>query len=394
MSYASDGTKLTRIDGKGLWHSWTRNFKTPQLALLDLLDNSFDAAFTTDPEGHNAKVWIDEDEYDFPVRMSQATERETTGLVIINSSKRNINPLGKILEVYSSSKGSDSENIGENGVGLKQGCATISDLSIVLTKNKKKLSLGIIAASLQKYEGCYLPSWEFESEDLVALELEMIDLFMSDDAVKNCFKIYGCGEFKIGVKRIKAHFQEMLESPAWEKDDHIFFLIMDKVRHGMAGSESTNLANDDDSVSSDDVDFYGGTSTNYYKPRVNNLMSDLRDSLPRQYLHIPDSFDVRVGGQKIDFRHWQKRLVELTEFFIHVGTKKNWNEDGLDLKLASKILLDGFMKIRVFIGFDPMRKGPRKEANMLIYSRQMGQYSVHHSPNVNVLLDALGFITF
>ena len=34
----------TRVNGIGLWNSWTRNFKTPLLACLDLLDNSFDAA--------------------------------------------------------------------------------------------------------------------------------------------------------------------------------------------------------------------------------------------------------------------------------------------------------------------------------------------------------------
>eukprot|EP00566_Odontella_aurita_P030293 CAMPEP_0113598490 /NCGR_PEP_ID=MMETSP0015_2-20120614/41619_1 /TAXON_ID=2838 /ORGANISM="Odontella" /LENGTH=65 /DNA_ID=CAMNT_0000506519 /DNA_START=275 /DNA_END=469 /DNA_ORIENTATION=- /assembly_acc=CAM_ASM_000160 len=45
---------LTRVNGIGLWNSWTRNFKTPLLALLDLFDNSIDAAFVappSEPEG-------------------------------------------------------------------------------------------------------------------------------------------------------------------------------------------------------------------------------------------------------------------------------------------------------------------------------------------------------
>lgn len=380
MPYCSRGVLPIEMARR---HSWTRNFKTPQLALLDLLDNCFDAAFATDADGHNGKIWIHGDEYEFPIKTSihHETEKRTTGMIIINSSNKKINPLEKILEVYSSSKGSESDNIGENGVGLKQGCATISDLSIVLTKNKRKMSLGIIAASLQKHEGCYLPSWEFESENLTALELEMIDVFAEgdgDDGVKNCIKSYGWGEFKNGVQRIKARFREMLESPTWEKDDHVFCLIMDKVRHGTAGSKKSgrSLVDEDDSVSSDSIDFTGGIPASEYKARVNNLMTDLRNSLPRQYLHIPDNFDVRVGASKVDFKYWQKRLVELSEIFIHIGTDKQWDEDDIDLRKASKTLLDGFVKIRVFLGFDPMRKGNRKEASMLIYSRQTGQYDI------------------
>ena len=81
----------------------------------------------------------------------------TTGLCIVNNSPREIRPLTQVLEVYNSSKiNSGAGAIGENGVGLKQGCATLSDLSFVLVKNgsNERLELGIVAESLQKAEGC------------------------------------------------------------------------------------------------------------------------------------------------------------------------------------------------------------------------------------------------
>jgi len=85
------------------------------------------------------------------------TRSKTTGLCIVNNALRPIRPLVQALEVYNSSKiDSGAGDIGENGVGLKQGCATLSDLSFVLVKNgpDKFVELGIVAESLQMAEGC------------------------------------------------------------------------------------------------------------------------------------------------------------------------------------------------------------------------------------------------
>eukprot|EP00751_Fragilariopsis_kerguelensis_P026180 CAMPEP_0170869738 /NCGR_PEP_ID=MMETSP0734-20130129/24553_1 /TAXON_ID=186038 /ORGANISM="Fragilariopsis kerguelensis, Strain L26-C5" /LENGTH=552 /DNA_ID=CAMNT_0011248197 /DNA_START=250 /DNA_END=1909 /DNA_ORIENTATION=- len=35
---------VDRVNGKGMWHAWTRSFDTPLLALLDLFDNAVDAS--------------------------------------------------------------------------------------------------------------------------------------------------------------------------------------------------------------------------------------------------------------------------------------------------------------------------------------------------------------
>ena len=92
----SSRDKTTRVDGLGLWRSWTRNFKTKQLALLDLIDNSLDAAI----EGHNCdgfagKVHLFPDIYG-----KAGYDKTTTGICIVNNCKNPIRPLGKVLEAY------------------------------------------------------------------------------------------------------------------------------------------------------------------------------------------------------------------------------------------------------------------------------------------------------
>ncbi|EJK70930.1 hypothetical protein THAOC_07673, partial [Thalassiosira oceanica] len=56
-SLAGSGTpSLTRVDGKGLWRSWKRNFNRKALALLDLIDNSLDASIAGDELGGSNSV--------------------------------------------------------------------------------------------------------------------------------------------------------------------------------------------------------------------------------------------------------------------------------------------------------------------------------------------------
>lgn len=78
-----------------------------------------------------------------------------TGITIMNNCIFEPQPLKKCLEVYDSSKvHSGADHVGENGVGLKQACATLSDCSFVLVKRRNDLcELGIIAESLQSTEG-------------------------------------------------------------------------------------------------------------------------------------------------------------------------------------------------------------------------------------------------
>ena len=235
----SHAPSLTRVDGKGLWRSWKRNFNKKALALLDLIDNSLDASIAGNEsavassvpshalitsrgdnggkDGFVGRVHIYSDQLSkalpgiasssvvsaraatpvpdepTPEEVESATGHNTrhaarrasasrsaaakprdpsdnlpdcTGLIIVNNSRLPVRPLARVLEVFNSSKietAVDRDNgmdhvgdIGENGVGLKQGCATMSDRSFVLVRNGEErfVELGIVAESLQSAAGC------------------------------------------------------------------------------------------------------------------------------------------------------------------------------------------------------------------------------------------------
>jgi hypothetical protein len=122
--------------------------------LLDLVDNSVDAAMrpggTTSDPSFSGHIEIYRDLYEV-----LPGHTYTTGLCIRNNSPREITPMTDVLKLFISSKDSGSESIGENGVGLKQSCAALSDLSFVLVKNgSNKFELGILAKALQRDDGC------------------------------------------------------------------------------------------------------------------------------------------------------------------------------------------------------------------------------------------------
>ena len=163
-------TKKTNVDGKGMWRHWKRNFKNKLLALLDLIDNSLDAAVvlnnhTNDSNGGEGnegdggdernrdfigRVHIYPDEVDTSKDSIQsvmnnnqrargfdfltsdlgpssnnnvtstssnkkAAESNNSGLVIVNNSYKPIQSMKNCLGAYNSSKvDSGSSDIGEN----------------------------------------------------------------------------------------------------------------------------------------------------------------------------------------------------------------------------------------------------------------------------------------
>ena len=76
----------------------------------------------------------------------------SSGLCIRNNSPNPIVPLSEALVVHHTTKLDEGE-IGENGIGLKQACAALCDLSFILVKNGTNVELGIVAKALQREEG-------------------------------------------------------------------------------------------------------------------------------------------------------------------------------------------------------------------------------------------------
>ena len=191
--------------------------KTPLLALLDLMDNSFDAA--TGSVAHRGRIHVSPDVDDF--------NESTTGMYIINNSTKHIKPMAQVLEVYRSSKGSASETIGENGVGIKQACAMLSDLSFCLSKNHDSFSLGVIAAKLQRSDGICLPSFCY----LELPEADELYTFFSqtNTHVGECIREYGNDSLERGIERLLLHMQEMAD--VWQDDSHVFCVVLHHLRH-------------------------------------------------------------------------------------------------------------------------------------------------------------------
>jgi len=389
---------LTRVNGIGQWNAWTRNFNSPHLALLDLFDNSIDAAMKpakrnedaamTDhqPSGNDSDDSDDEEEEEEDEEYRGRIEVEAdwwnqstfgdddesdggdddyddvdgepletiTGIVLTNNSHRPIKPLEKILEAYSSAKGREehgedhqegefAETIGENGVGLKQGCAVLSDLSFVLIRRgddeENKFSLGFIAKRLQRPEGISLPSVEFVSDELVSLREEMRTR-LAGTAVGECVARYGAGSLNTAINRLISHFRQMSshKNGGWGHFSEVFRVVLHDVK-GSSASNSNSIAL--------------------------SLMDEINSALPSTYIHLPENVEVRVNGQVIEFNSYQSRLIELTAFYqkidrnTPVGDKKDWQQP------------EHGYNIRLLFGFDASRKGGRPR--LCIHSRQSGR---------------------
>ena len=104
-----EGLKPSTTSGTGLWDLWTRNFKSPLFALLDLIDNSVDAALLqkgckSDIPG---RVQIYRDVY------KHGRHSYTTGLCIRNNSMNKITSLDLALNHLFSSDKVTPNTIGE-----------------------------------------------------------------------------------------------------------------------------------------------------------------------------------------------------------------------------------------------------------------------------------------
>jgi hypothetical protein len=306
----------TVINGRGIWNSWTRNFSMPLLALLDLLDNAFDAASLTE----KGKISIQSDrELDGSAGSRKGT---ITGIAIFNSSIQRVKPLHKVLEVYTSLKGASADSIGENGVGLKQGCATLSDLSFCLASNRRRMqhgmqyefSMGVLSLQLQTDRKCSLPSFQFKSCNAVEIKLEMLSLFRDEHPeIGDCVRAYGNSkhaesemdpedQLLAGIDRLVHHF-EYMTGEGWGQY-HVFGLVLDHLKHGTPTGAGKRTVEDDHESQ---------------KNRVFKLLEQVYYDLPSRYLHIPNLLDVRVGNKKVNFNYWQPRLVEMVQFDLEIN---------------------------------------------------------------------------
>ena len=323
---------------------------------------------------------------EIPPAAAPSPGERITGIVITNNSYRPIKSMERILEAYSSAKGRTehgegvfAETIGENGVGLKQGCAVLTDLSFVMMRNGTRLSMGIIAAGLQTREGVRLPSFEFESEDNEKeLRSEMVKLFgvKYRDTVGECVKEYGNGSLSVGIGRLVQHFNVLMKADGWGDDERAFRVVL----HGIKKNSKAASDDDDDEEGDgqDAVDDGGDdsviateTAEALAHSRAVELMEEVRKELPRHYIHVPSDFRVNVGGRSIDFCYWQRRLVEMTDFFQYIDPITPVSSQKKDWKYPKD--RKGAYPLRIFCGFDPTRGLGDRSCRLIIYSRHSGR---------------------
>ncbi len=380
-------TGVDRVNGKGMWHAWTRSFDTPLLALLDLFDNAVDASWAllrdeSDPNTKKTKpkIRVDLDRYG------------RNGVVIRNASAY-IPPLHQVLQVYKSSKAGEGDNsIGENGIGVKHACASLSGLSFVFTKTTAPndesctLSMGILMQELQRDDGIVLPSMAFPVGD--SGSLDEVKEALENHCIENpdtwgkAVKAYGDDNFEDGIERCLQHMDHLRGDRNWRESDNVFAVVLANLKHAAfddsEGEDSEMEVIRVDGVEKDSAmagrNANGSSITTYHAVRQGgetdvdedeqrslSLLNTLKTQLPYLYLHLHD-LDICVEKKQIESIYWERRLSDLTKYELQLPQTERWNKVVRDSegKVVNEMnhvfnITKPEESVRFFCGFDPDR---------------------------------------
>jgi hypothetical protein len=247
------------------------------------------------------------------------------------------------LQAYGSSK--DIDQIGQNGVGIKQVCTGLSDFSIVIIKNVQSFSIGVISKSLQRVDGVCLFSYQFE---YATLNRDLDRWLLQDEDFRDSVEIYGGTSATNGRIGLNRHIHALLA----EKDEHLFLEILHKINQ-----EDTGVC-------------------------VSGLLESLATQLPKSYLHIPSTFQITVDSERIQCQYLERRLAELHYFPLMVDPHNSYKV-AADWELSRNHHL-----VHIYIGFDPVRaleSGRDTKASLFVYSRGSGRL-------LNEIEDARGYV--
>jgi len=313
---------------------------------------------------------------------------------MINNCQHRIKSIVDVLTVYKSSKGDANDAIGENGVGVKQGCATLSNLSFVLSRNNYTFSIGVVAFALQKHSGIYLPSFEFTwTPDIINtlqssqsqsqgqsqlnsslqnfLSGQLYTICNKDKAVGQVIKTFGGGKVASGVRRLMLHFYRMTRDLwSFENNPHVFSLVIHNLKHGQVLDQHQH-------------DEFSSRETRQNNHVVKGFLSQIHEKLPKHYLHVAHSFDFQVGGKRVHFAYWQRRLCEMAKFTVVIDKKDPLDAELLQLYARDKVPDHDYHTLNVYLGFDAMRCGDKnikgnKCATIYYHSRRAGRLIKHH----------------
>ena len=216
------------------------------------------------------------------------------------------------------------------------------------------------------YYASSLPAFRFdiyESNAIPSLREQMTSLFSLREHlnVARCIAQYGAAlkgkqsDLSKGIDRLLQHFDSILN---FFDSDFVFSVVLDEISYGDTTEQRRSMETDP--------------------------IRDLREVIPRTYLHVPPSFDFRVvnsssSRERMTFQFWQQRLVEFSSFAVPVNERVPWRSlpsNGYVQSNEPPLEQAGTYKLRVFLGFDRMRmkdKDRTKAASMYIYSRASGR---------------------
>ena len=325
-------------------------------------------------------------------------KKQIRGMYIINNCKYPIKPLSDILTVFKSSKGGASDAIGENGVGVKQGCATLSDLSFVLSRNKADFGFGVVALDLQKTTGIYLPSFTFKwNPEVYALkdciQYELKKICTDNPDVAGVITKYGQGKLEKGIGGLIQHFIR-ISTGLWGSSgmDYVFGLVIHNLKHASVSGEEEKDDDVDDDVDVDESRRRAELRRNAHPDLAptRGFLTQLVEELPKHYLHVAHSFDVNICGHRVSFSYWQRRLVEMTHFHVVVDKRQAVNVHQLAQYARNAVSHHNDNHgIDVYIGFDAMHCAEKgkgaKPARLVYHSRRAGRLIKQHRDARNEL---------
>ncbi|KAG7343955.1 hypothetical protein IV203_021963 [Nitzschia inconspicua] len=336
LATAASSQNSIAVNDKGEQRSWVRVFNKPELAFLHLLDNCIDAAVKA---GFHGKVAV-----------------QSQGASVVSISNNSQTPIKRMEDVqWNNNAHNDDENenvIGGNDIGLVQACASLSEFTILLTRNYSTVEMGIIAKELPIAHDVCLPALTFNVQDPCDFSEYVIKWLEKHHEITTAL-CNAFGAAKDAVAQQVAQFANSLFQDQWKDEDHVCLVVLCKLDVSHVMTESTSPAM--------------------------TFLQDIQAMLPKYYINLPSqgAFDFMVDNKRVEFTHWQKRLVELTKFEVYIPMEQPFEK--LPESCWDKPSPDKH-KLSIYCGFDAQRLNQDLQLNresspchLYIHSCQRGR---------------------
>ena len=258
-----------------------------------------------------------------------------------------------------------SNHTGENGVGVKQAAAAMSDLSMVVTSRideeplmmdygdnddddnstprirKCLISIGILWRKFQTTENCVIPSWTLPIEFYIdehnerkkkeqgdggaevkgigdflgetckpVLLRELANVTANNKLLGAAMKEYGAAapsnRRKYGIQRLAKHIELMISTPSKKNGKK-----QAKPPHPhqylmILHKFGKHRKKGTEDGSKDERKSLIMKS----RDELDDLLRDLADEMPKTYLHIPPApfFRVKVNQETLNFQYWERHV--------------------------------------------------------------------------------------